>query len=82
MFLCLGWLDGVWFAERTLGGLDVFLPYVRDYVDTFMGKSITTDQWKSHLFAYFKVHGGEDKIRALESVDWDVRPPRFSLRYS
>ena len=60
----------------------MFLPYVRDYVDTFMGKSITTDQWKSHLFAYFKAHGGEDKIRALESVDWDVRPPRISLRYS
>ncbi|KAF8639401.1 hypothetical protein AX17_001526 [Amanita inopinata Kibby_2008] len=60
------------YLERTLGGLDVFLPYVRDYVNTFMGKSITTDQWRSHLYDYFGKHGGKEKIKALESVDWDA----------
>jgi hypothetical protein len=59
-------------SERTLGGLDVFLPYVKDYVRTFMGKSITTEQWKEHLFAYYTQHGGEDTIEALNSIDWDV----------
>ncbi|KAL6301026.1 peptidase family M1-domain-containing protein [Sparassis latifolia] len=49
--------------ERKLGGLDVFLPYVKDYVSTFMGKSITTDEWKAHLFAYFEKHGGEEKVK-------------------
>ncbi|KAE9398633.1 zincin [Gymnopus androsaceus JB14] len=58
--------------ERTLGGLDVFLPYVRDYVSTFMGKSITTQQWKEHLYAYYDKHGGAERITALDSIDWDA----------
>ena len=58
--------------ERLLGGLDVFLPYVRDYVNTFMGKSINTDIWKEHLYDYWRKHGGESKVKALDSIDWDV----------
>ncbi|KAJ3751229.1 peptidase family M1-domain-containing protein [Lentinula detonsa] len=58
--------------ERTIGGLDVFLPYVRDYVSTFMGKSITTQEWKSHLYGYYEKHGGAGKIKALDSIDWDA----------
>jgi leukotriene-A4 hydrolase len=60
------------FSENTLGGLDVFLPYIRDYVKTFQGKSITTWDWKAHLYAYFERHGGGEKLDALDSVDWDV----------
>lgn len=56
--------------ERTLGGLEVFLPYVKDYVATYQGKSITTEQWKEHLYAYWKEHGGEEKIKALDGVKW------------
>ncbi|KAJ3889345.1 peptidase family M1-domain-containing protein [Lentinula edodes] len=58
--------------ERTLGGLDVFLPYVRDYVSTFMGRSITTQQWKSHLYGYYERNGGAEKIKALDSIDWEA----------
>ncbi|KAI0825316.1 peptidase family M1-domain-containing protein [Trametes gibbosa] len=57
--------------ERMLGGLDEFLPYVYDYVSTFMGKSITTEDWKAHLYAYWEKHGGQEKIKALNSVKWD-----------
>ncbi|KAI0757548.1 metalloprotease [Daedaleopsis nitida] len=57
--------------ERMLGGLDEFMPYIRDYVSTFIGKSITTEQWKAHLYAYWEKHGGEEKIKALDSVKWD-----------
>ncbi|KAF9040606.1 leukotriene-A4 hydrolase [Panaeolus papilionaceus] len=54
-------------------GLDVFLPYVRDYVDTFIGKSITTQQWKDHLFGYWSKHPkADEKIKALNSVDWNA----------
>ncbi|KAI0044083.1 leukotriene-A4 hydrolase [Auriscalpium vulgare] len=60
------------YLEKTLGGLDVFLPYIRDYVATFQGRSITTFDWKDHLYGYFKKHGGEEKTRALDSVDWDA----------
>ena len=62
------------FPEKTLGGLDVFLPYIRDYVATFQGKSITTWDWKAHLYTYFESHGGQEKLDALNSVDWDVSP--------
>lgn len=64
------WLTG--FVERTLGGLDIFLKYINDYVNTFMGKSITTFQWKDHLYEYFRKNYGDEKIKALDSVDWDV----------
>ncbi|KAK0462904.1 uncharacterized protein EV420DRAFT_1627897 [Desarmillaria tabescens] len=58
--------------ERTIGGLDVFLPYVSDYVNTFMGKSITTDEWKAHLYAHYEKHGDPEKIKALDSIDWNA----------
>lgn len=56
--------------ERTLGGIDAFLPYIKDYFTTFKGKSITTAQWKDHLYAYWTTHGGPEKVEALDSVDW------------
>ncbi|KAI0685545.1 peptidase family M1-domain-containing protein [Cytidiella melzeri] len=58
--------------ERTIGGLDVFLPYVNDYVNTFMGKSITTQQWKDHLYAFYEKHGGSEKVKLLDSIDWNA----------
>ena len=70
--------------ERVLGGLDAFLPYINDYVSTFMGKSITTEQWKAHLYGYWEKHGGPEKIKALDGVKWDVStlpslPPYVNL---
>ena len=64
-------MDLIFLIEQVLGGLDVFLPYVKDYVETFMGKSITTAQWKEHLYAYWAKRG-QDKIQALDSVKWDA----------
>jgi len=57
--------------ERTLGGTDVFLPYVYDYVSTFTGKSITTEQWKEHLYDYFRKHN-QEKVKALDTVDFQA----------
>jgi len=57
--------------ERILGGLDVFLPYIKDYVGTFIGKSITTEQWQSHLYSYFEKNAS-DKIKILDNVDWNA----------
>ncbi|KAH0826355.1 hypothetical protein J3R83DRAFT_5315 [Lanmaoa asiatica] len=56
--------------ERTLGGIDVIIPYIKNYVETYMGHSITTTQWKDHLYSFFGDQ--EDKIRALDSIDWDA----------
>ncbi|KAJ6459517.1 peptidase family M1-domain-containing protein [Mycena sanguinolenta] len=58
--------------EQTLGGLDVFLPYVKNYVQTFIGKSITTEQWKAHLYDFFSKNGGPEKIKLLDGVDWNA----------
>jgi leukotriene-A4 hydrolase len=65
--------------ERTLGGLEVFLPYVSNYVETFIGKSITTDEWKSHLYAYYEKNAPE-KVKLLDTIDWDVCDLQFFRR--
>lgn len=54
-----------------MGGLDVFLPYVKSYVNTFAGLSISTDDWKAHLYKYFGANGGKEAIKKLDSVKWD-----------
>lgn len=48
----------------------MFLPYVKHYVQRFMGQSITTQQWKDDLVGYFKED--EEVSKALEGVLWDV----------
>ncbi|KAJ7058795.1 peptidase family M1-domain-containing protein [Mycena amicta] len=57
--------------ERTLGGLDVFLPYVKDYVNTFIEKSITTQQWKDHIYGYYQKNS-PDKVKLLDTIDWNA----------
>lgn len=64
--------------ERTLGGVDVFLPYINDYVTTFMGKSITTEQWKDHLYAFYQKNNPE-KVTALDTIDWNVRSTSYAM---
>lgn len=66
-------------VERLLGGLDIFLPYARDYVKTFRGTSLRTPEWKTHLYEYFTKFDAEnrstepgEKVKVLNSVDWDV----------
>ncbi|WVQ82071.1 leukotriene A-4 hydrolase/aminopeptidase [Cryptococcus sp. DSM 104549] len=62
----------LYFLELTVGGLDAFLPYMKDYVRTFEGTSITTEQWREHLFHYFgSLKDGEKYIKKLGKVDWD-----------
>ncbi|WVO17684.1 leukotriene A-4 hydrolase/aminopeptidase [Cryptococcus depauperatus] len=62
----------LYYLEQTVGGLDIFIPYMRDYIKTFEGFAITTEQWRAHLFEYFEnVQGGNDIVRKLGKVDWD-----------
>jgi leukotriene-A4 hydrolase len=45
---------------------------MKDYVKTFNGKSITTEQWRAHLFHWFGSQANsQEYIRALGKVDWD-----------
>jgi leukotriene-A4 hydrolase len=51
----------------------VFQPYVKEYVKTFSGTSITTDQWRSHLFEWFGKHNDSQHIlKQLGKIDWDA----------
>ena len=44
-----------------------------DYVKTFRGKSISTQDWQSHLFSYFgKQSNGAELTEKLKNVDWDA----------
>jgi hypothetical protein len=37
-----------------------------------MGRSITTWDWKDHLFGYFEKNGTKAQVNALNDVDWNV----------
>ena len=58
------------YLERVVGGLDVFAPYIQAYFSTFQGRSISTEEWKAHLLAYFATH--PTASQALQTVDWDA----------
>jgi leukotriene-A4 hydrolase len=58
--------------ERLVGGLDVFVPYMQDYDRTFTGTSITTDQWRNHMFHYFgSLPNSKELVKKLGQLDWD-----------
>ncbi|XP_061662306.1 leukotriene A-4 hydrolase isoform X2 [Syngnathoides biaculeatus] len=53
--------------EELLGGPEVFMGFVKAYIQMFAYRSVTTDRWKDFLFAYFK-----DKMEVLNKVDWNA----------
>uniref|UniRef100_A0A0E9X1W4 Peptidase M1 leukotriene A4 hydrolase/aminopeptidase C-terminal domain-containing protein n=1 Tax=Anguilla anguilla TaxID=7936 RepID=A0A0E9X1W4_ANGAN len=48
-----------------MGGPEVFMGFVKSYIQLFAYSSVTTEEWKSYLFTYFK-----DKVDILNKVDW------------
>jgi leukotriene-A4 hydrolase len=58
--------------ERLVGGVEVFVPYMKDYDRTFTGTSITTEQWRKHLFHYFgTLSNGKELVEKLNKLDWN-----------
>lgn len=53
--------------EELMGGPEVFMAFVKSYIQMFAYSSVTTDQWKNYLFTYFK-----DKVDILNKVDWNA----------
>uniref|UniRef100_H3CCG6 Leukotriene A(4) hydrolase n=1 Tax=Tetraodon nigroviridis TaxID=99883 RepID=H3CCG6_TETNG len=53
--------------EELLGGPEVFMGFVKSYVQRFAYSSVTTEDWKTYLFSYFK-----DKADVLTKVDWNM----------
>ena len=58
------------YLERVVGGLAVFEPYVRAYFTEFAGRSITTDDWRAHLYAFYADNAAV--TAALDAVDWNT----------
>nr|XP_021511142.1 leukotriene A-4 hydrolase [Meriones unguiculatus] len=57
----------LFYLEQLLGGPEVFLGFLKAYVENFSYKSVTTDDWKSFLYSHFK-----DKVDLLNQVDWNA----------
>ncbi|XP_061768057.1 leukotriene A-4 hydrolase [Nerophis ophidion] len=53
--------------EELLGGPEVFMGFVKSYIQLFAYSSVTTEQWKDFLFTYF-----QDKVDVLNKVDWNA----------
>ncbi|KAJ9476995.1 Leucine aminopeptidase 2 [Pseudozyma hubeiensis] len=58
------------YLERTVGGLDNFLPYAKSYFHAFYNRSVTTQEWREHLFKFFETNA--EATAALHKVDWDA----------
>uniref|UniRef100_A0A8C9Z981 Leukotriene A-4 hydrolase n=1 Tax=Sander lucioperca TaxID=283035 RepID=A0A8C9Z981_SANLU len=58
--------------EELLGGPEVFMGFVKSYIQMFAYGSATTDEWKNYLFTYFK-----DKVDVLNKVDWNVKTTKL-----
>ncbi|KAJ1030819.1 hypothetical protein NDA18_002050 [Ustilago nuda] len=58
------------YLEKTVGGLDNFLPYAKSYFHAFYNRSVTTEEWKEHLLKFFE--GNAEANAALEKVDWEA----------
>ncbi|CAO3594765.1 unnamed protein product [Absidia cylindrospora] len=58
--------------EKTVGGGEIFEPFLKSYVGKFAGQSITTEQWKDYLFEYFKEAHGQAMVDKLDTIDWNT----------
>lgn len=56
----------LWHLEETLGGPEIFEPFLRSYIDHFAYKSIDTDDFLSYFRGYF------NGSSALASIDLDT----------
>ncbi|XP_074758810.1 leukotriene A-4 hydrolase isoform X3 [Athene noctua] len=57
----------LFYLEQLLGGPDVFIGFLKAYIQQFAYKSIVTEDWKKFLYSYFK-----DKVDVLDKVDWNL----------
>lgn len=70
VYSCVPYIKGstyLRFLEEFLGGLEVFEPFLKFYLDKFKYQSISTDDFQKTLLEYFK-----DPKYNLSSIDWDA----------
>ena len=50
---------------------DVFLAYMREYIDVYAGKAVSSSTWHAHIIGYFREHHPPTACR-MERVEWDA----------
>jgi leukotriene-A4 hydrolase len=58
--------------EKTVGGPAVFEPYMKAHVERFASQSITSEQWKEHLYEYMEKNHGKETVEKLNTIDFDT----------
>ncbi|GAA5957633.1 hypothetical protein JCM8115_001380 [Rhodotorula mucilaginosa] len=61
----------LYYLEKLVGGVEVFNPYQKAYIQAFEGKSLTTQQWEEHFWSYWSQFPEKEQI-LREKVDWNA----------
>ncbi|GAA5967502.1 hypothetical protein JCM3765_004689 [Sporobolomyces pararoseus] len=61
----------LYYLEKTVGGLEVFAPYHKEFVTRFSGFSISTQDWLDHFWSYWSQFPEKEKL-LKEKVDFDA----------
>ncbi|PSC70392.1 Leukotriene A-4 hydrolase isoform A [Micractinium conductrix] len=59
------------YLQELVGGSAKFEPFFRQYVQTFAGTPLTSDDFKAFFLDYFK---GEEKVKEIEWETWFYKP--------
>ncbi|RUS20447.1 peptidase family M1-domain-containing protein [Endogone sp. FLAS-F59071] len=57
--------------EKTVGGPEVFEPYMKAHVQRFASKSITTEEWQEYMFEFFETQYGDEVVNKLKTIDFE-----------
>ncbi|CAJ0763134.1 4704_t:CDS:10 [Entrophospora sp. SA101] len=61
----------LYYIQKVVGGSLIFEPYMKAHVKNFIGKSITTQDWKDFLYSYMETNYGPEMKAKLDSIDWN-----------
>ncbi|XP_069765239.1 leukotriene A-4 hydrolase isoform X3 [Narcine bancroftii] len=53
--------------EQLLGGPEIFMGFLKVYIQTYAYSSITTEEWKKCLYSYFC-----NETEVLDQIDWNA----------
>jgi leukotriene A-4 hydrolase/aminopeptidase len=61
----------LYFLELTVGGPEVFEPFLQTYVKKYANKAVNSFEFKAYFLEYFGALSGFDQSK-LEAIDWDA----------
>eukprot|EP01006_Ploeotia_vitrea_P029695 TRINITY_DN62186_c0_g1_i1.p1 TRINITY_DN62186_c0_g1~~TRINITY_DN62186_c0_g1_i1.p1 ORF type:complete len:616 (+),score=88.05 TRINITY_DN62186_c0_g1_i1:35-1882(+) len=64
----------LYYLMKLVGGLDVFVPWFKDYIQTFKHKCVTTTDFQKHITEYFTKAGKGAEFEKVDWVTWFDKP--------